>query len=55
MVSIGRLPAALFSLVSNRFVLLWPSSPLSSHPKLLEGSSSHPWTSATIWAVEPQV
>ena len=51
----GRSAATLFSLESKRFVDLMPSSPLRSHPKLLDGLSSHPWTSAPIWGVGPQV
>jgi hypothetical protein len=49
-VSIGRLAPLLFSLVSNRIALLFSVSlPRTSHPKSLEGLSSHRWTSAAIW------
>jgi hypothetical protein len=48
MVSFGRLEAVLFSRLLNRFALPdGGESTTSAQPKLLEGSSSQPWTSAT--------
>ena len=56
MANIGRLSSIRFSLLLNRLVV-WSSvsSPRSSQPKLLEGSSSQLWTSAIICSVGSHV
>ena len=55
MVSTGRLAAEPFSRLSNLLTVRFPASlPISIQPKLLDGSSSHLWTLATSWDVDPQ-